>query len=350
MYMNNQLAIISHPEFGEVRNVMIKGEPWFVAKDVCEILGHTNPSMAIGLLDEDERGKKSLGRQGEAWVINESGLYALIMRSNKPKAKQFRKWVTSEVLPSIRKFGFYVHPSAELTKRQQKMLGKAMRATVEKYTTKDDIRKTARKMCVSARYVERVLGGFSENRDIMLELQKRAMRNKLEWDDAYNPDRMKRVLEVLDGEGLAGAAASGDDRPSKAKACEEYWQPLRYKIHHNQSGWINPAPGTGGAEAPSASSMQHNTQEQDAGMGDQKTEDQQFSENPWLTFASVVRNGSIQDQIQMLEQMFQCRTAECLILGIREITRNQFLQHAQYFLASRGVALGKEVQTAYLRS
>lgn len=202
MYMNNQLAIISHPEFGEVRNMMIKGEPWFIGKDVCDALDIVNNRDAILRLDEDEKKNgvgitDTVGRKNFATLVNESGLYSLMFQSNKPKAKQFRKWVTSEVLPSIRKFGFYVHPSAELTKRQQKMLGKAMRATVEKYTTKDDIRKTARKMCVSARYVERVLGGFSENRDIMLELQKRAMRNKSEWDDAYNPDRMKRVLNAL---------------------------------------------------------------------------------------------------------------------------------------------------------
>lgn len=235
--MNKQLAIISHPEFGEVRNVMIKGEPWFVAKDVCEILGHTNPSMAISLLDEDERGKKSLGRQGEAWIVNESGLYALIMRSNKPKAKPFRKWVTSEVLPSIRKFGFYVHPSATLTKRQQNQLAKIMLETVKKYTTKDDVRKTARKMGVSARYVDRVLGGYSECRDVMMELQKRAIRNKAEWEDAYSPERMRRVLDALDG-----SVISMDDqefpahgRSERTKACEEYWSPLRYRKDTNRS-------------------------------------------------------------------------------------------------------------------
>lgn len=244
--MNSQLAIISHPEFGEVRNVMIKGEPWFVAKDVCEILGHTNPSMAIGLLDEDERGKKSLGRQGEAWVINESGLYALIMRSNKPKAKPFRKWVTSEVLPSIRKFGFYVHPSAMLTKRQQKQLEKIMYETVKKYTTKDDIRKTARKMGATPRYVDRVLKGYCEDTDIMLELQKRAIRNKDGWEDAYSPDRMRQVVDTL-----SGIVISVDDREPPvqgrsdlAKACEEYWEPLRYRKGRNRpSSWLGTSRG-----------------------------------------------------------------------------------------------------------
>ncbi len=90
-----------------VRNVLIDNKPWFVAKDVCDVLGHTNPSVAIQGLDDDERAKESLGRQGKTWVVNESGLYALILRSNKPYAKTFRKWITSEVIPSLMKKGYY---------------------------------------------------------------------------------------------------------------------------------------------------------------------------------------------------------------------------------------------------
>lgn len=79
----------------QIRTIILDGEPYFVVKDVCDVLGHTNPSVAIQMLDDDERTKKSLGRQGEAWFVNESGLYNLIFRSNKPEAKAFRKWVTS---------------------------------------------------------------------------------------------------------------------------------------------------------------------------------------------------------------------------------------------------------------
>lgn len=91
----------------EVRSLLVQSEPWFVAKDVCDILGHSNTSVAIQMLDDDERTKQSLGRQGKTWLISESGLYALIVRSNMPAAHQFRKWVTSEVLPTIRKKGYY---------------------------------------------------------------------------------------------------------------------------------------------------------------------------------------------------------------------------------------------------
>lgn len=242
--MNSQLAIISHPEFGEVRNVMIKGEPWFVGKDVCSILGIVNHKDALSRLDNTERRGSVMptpsGRQ-EMTTINESGLYSLIFQSRKPEAVQFRKWVTSEVLPSIRKFGFYVHPSAMLTKRQQKQLEKIMYETVKKYTTKDDIRKTARKMGATPRYVDRVLKGYCEDTDIMLELQKRAIRNKDGWEDAYSQDRMRQVVDTL-----SGTVISVDDREPPvqgrsdlAKACEEYWEPLRYRKGTNRpSSWL----------------------------------------------------------------------------------------------------------------
>lgn len=94
----------------EVRTVEMNGEPWFVLKDVCEVLGIANPTAVAERLEDDERAKSDLGRQGAGWVINESGLYNVILRSDKPEAKPFRKWVTSEVLPSIRKHGAYMTP------------------------------------------------------------------------------------------------------------------------------------------------------------------------------------------------------------------------------------------------
>lgn len=84
-----------------------KGEPWFVATDVCEALSVKNATQAVARLDEDERSMFNIGRQGEASIINESGLYSLILTSRKPEAKRFKKWATAEVLPSIRKTGSY---------------------------------------------------------------------------------------------------------------------------------------------------------------------------------------------------------------------------------------------------
>lgn len=103
-------------EDNAVRVVDIDGEPWFVAADVCRVLDLSNPSKACADLDDDEKGLTNSYTPGgtqEMRVINESGLYNLIFRSRKPEAKKFRKWVTAEVLPSIRKTGMYVAPDAE---------------------------------------------------------------------------------------------------------------------------------------------------------------------------------------------------------------------------------------------
>lgn len=107
----NDLQIFNNEEFGEVRTVVIDNEPMFCLADVCKSLEIKNATMTASRLEEDEVTKLDLGsRSGETLFITESGLYAVILRSDKPNAKKFRKWVTSEVLPTIRKNGFYGFP------------------------------------------------------------------------------------------------------------------------------------------------------------------------------------------------------------------------------------------------
>lgn len=106
---SSAIKLFENPLF-KARVVMRLGDPWFVAKDACDCLKITNVSQACQTLDDDEKGiykVYTLGGYQDMMLISESGLYALIMRSNKPEAKVFRKWVTSEVLPSIRKTGSY---------------------------------------------------------------------------------------------------------------------------------------------------------------------------------------------------------------------------------------------------
>jgi prophage antirepressor-like protein len=91
----------------EIRVVDQSGEPWFVLVDVCNTLEIQNPSQAANGLGEDERSMFNIGRQGSAIIVNESGLWAVALTSRKPEAKKFRKWLTSEVIPSIRKTGAY---------------------------------------------------------------------------------------------------------------------------------------------------------------------------------------------------------------------------------------------------
>lgn len=110
----NELQIFNNPEFGKVRTIEKDGEPWFVGKDVAEALGYTDPNKAIVMhVDEEDKlndkTASSLGQRG-GWLINESGLYSLVLSSKLPGAKQFKRWITSEVIPSIRKHGAYMTP------------------------------------------------------------------------------------------------------------------------------------------------------------------------------------------------------------------------------------------------
>lgn len=107
----NNLQIFENKEFGKVRTVDIGGEPWFVGKDVAEALGYSNPRKTlIDHVDDEDKGVTkcdTLGGKQEMIVINESGLYALIFSSKLDSARRFKRWVTSEVLPAIRKTGKY---------------------------------------------------------------------------------------------------------------------------------------------------------------------------------------------------------------------------------------------------
>ncbi|EPY4981331.1 TPA: anti-repressor protein [Klebsiella pneumoniae] len=111
--MNTKPAVFSFESESNIRAILINGEPWFVAIDVIKALQLTNPTMSLKALDEDERSKFNLGRQGNTNIISESGLYTLILRCRDAVTPgtipyRFRKWVTSEVLPQIRNTGRYV--------------------------------------------------------------------------------------------------------------------------------------------------------------------------------------------------------------------------------------------------
>lgn len=113
----NDMQIFNNPEFGEIRTVTIDNEPWLVGKDVAEVLGYTDVAHAVldHVEEEDRINSKTQGHfapefgQRGAWLINESGLYSLVISSKLPGAKKFKRWITSEVLPTIRKTGGYVH-------------------------------------------------------------------------------------------------------------------------------------------------------------------------------------------------------------------------------------------------
>jgi prophage antirepressor-like protein len=110
--MQNKLEIFKNEQFGEIRTVIIGGEPWFVLKDVCEVLEIQNSGNVFARLDEDEKGIHSmdtLGGNQEMSIVSESGLYKIIFQSRKENALKFQSWVTKDVIPKIRKTGMYAN-------------------------------------------------------------------------------------------------------------------------------------------------------------------------------------------------------------------------------------------------
>lgn len=110
----NEIQVFSNEKFGQVRTVMQGGEPWFVAADVCRALEIGNTAQAASKLDDDEKGiisNDTLGGRQNMLAVNEPGLYSLVLGSRKPEAKNFKRWITHEVIPTIRKTGGYVKDS-----------------------------------------------------------------------------------------------------------------------------------------------------------------------------------------------------------------------------------------------
>ena len=107
----NDIQVFNNPNFGSVRTILIDDEVWFVGKDVAERLGYTNPAKALAdhVDDEDKLNNESLSSLGQrgGWLINDSGLYSLVLSSKLPSAKAFKRWITKEVIPSIQKTGSY---------------------------------------------------------------------------------------------------------------------------------------------------------------------------------------------------------------------------------------------------
>ena len=133
----NELQIFNNEEFGEVRTVVLNSEPMFCLADVCKALDIKNATDVAKRLDDDERTRLNLGRQGETNFVTESGLYAVILRSDKPNAKKFRKWITGEVLPSIRKNGGYI--AGQETLSDEELLSKALMVAQRKIEEKNNI-------------------------------------------------------------------------------------------------------------------------------------------------------------------------------------------------------------------
>ena len=197
-----ETSILQWKEEASIRMQMVDGEPWFAAKDLCELLGLDNSRQAVSRLDDDEKGvisSDTLGGKQELTFVSEPGMYALIFQSRKPQAWAFRKWVTGEVLPSLRKYGYYVAPGAQLTDEQREELERVMMGRMLRYLSRRDYIQVARRTGYPVWYVQRVVAGQAGGHagSVMLALQERALKNRREYVDPLSEARMTSVIEQL---------------------------------------------------------------------------------------------------------------------------------------------------------
>lgn len=181
----NELQVFENETFGEIRMILIENEPWFIAADVCKILEHTNPTMAMNSLEDYEKAKLNLGlKGGNTNVISESGFYTLVLRSRKPIAKPFRLWVTTEVLPAIRKTGKY-----EMTKETNTSI-----VGIDFNTFRNSIEKQLEGQTVQINAMEDLLGEQSEMLSKVVENMTLSTRQQQKLYKAAK-DRINKLLD-----------------------------------------------------------------------------------------------------------------------------------------------------------
>ena len=176
----NEITIFKY-ETKKVRTVMKDGEPWFVLKDVCVVLGITNPTVVSNRLEEDEVTKYNLGGlSGDSNIINESGLYSVILLSRKPEAKRFKKWITSEVLPEIRKTGSYL--------RTPRTYIKALEALIESEKQKERLKQERNELQIE----------LDESKEYFT-VKRVAKINRISWK-SLNWKKLKNVSQAMERE------------------------------------------------------------------------------------------------------------------------------------------------------
>lgn len=197
-----KLELINSSQFGEVRTKIINGEPLFVTQDVCNVVGIGKHRDAYQGLEDYQKGMPSIfvdgiGRKQEMTTVTEAGVYALCFRSNKPEARAFTKWIVTEVIPSIRKYGTYTTDEKKKQRiEQKKQIADVaeMFKSLGKYITESDKRLAAKKCRVSYEYVLKVMQVQVACPTVAEELYQRAVKNKEIYEDMYLKN-VKRYTE-----------------------------------------------------------------------------------------------------------------------------------------------------------
>lgn len=195
----NELQIFQNPDFGEVRTTVIDGEPWFVAADICRALDIGNSRQAMTRLDDDEKNTVILsdGIPGnpEKTVVNEPGLYSLVLGSRKPEAKAFKRWITHEVIPAIRKTGSY---------------NMKQKAQAEQDKTRE------------MRAEAMLRNSISKQAKMMMEIA------KMSHIKAYQDVMMAKAGNILAGENILPMPKSGRERQPLGWFCKQIGKPTTW--------------------------------------------------------------------------------------------------------------------------
>jgi len=188
----SNLQIFNNSEFGRIRIVNCDGEWWFVAKDVCDILEHSNSRMALERLEYDEKGVSSIDTPGgiqAMQTVNEPGLYSLILGSRKPEAKAFKRWITHEVLPSIRKTGQYSLNNLEISLKEKGLIAQEAQANCSLYQVEIN---RAKNESMGLRMT------IMELREKNIELTKKLAQSKADLSiEEWNTNRLRDELDKI---------------------------------------------------------------------------------------------------------------------------------------------------------
>ena len=199
-----EIQTFENADFGAIRVSTVEGEPWFVAKDVCDALGISKYRDAVSRLDDDERGSvlvDTLGGAQETSTVSEPGLYKLIMRSRKPEAKAFQRWVTHEVLPAIRRTGGYIAAKQDETPEQI-----MARAVIVAQDTIERQKRQIDELKPKAMFADAVAA--SDGTCLVGELAKMIRQNGVEIGQ-------NRLFDVLRARGFLGKAGSNRNVPTQ---------------------------------------------------------------------------------------------------------------------------------------
>ncbi|MDR2816155.1 MAG: Bro-N domain-containing protein [Proteiniphilum sp.] len=199
--------LLEKSEFGKIRMEKRGNDFLFCAKDVCDALGLLDTSMSVKALDDDEKLIQKIfvsGQTREMLFITESGLYALVIRSNKPAARKFRRWITGEVLPALRKYGMYstdVRVMRRAEERAERKAVKELLREMEDGLSASDRRLVARQCQTDENEVGDVLSGYRQDAYMLMLLYSRVTRNRLLQESFYTQEGAGRLLEALRQEG-----------------------------------------------------------------------------------------------------------------------------------------------------